>query len=76
MAAEGDDARRAEALRRQHRGQTNRPVPDNGDGVAFLDTGAHRRVMTGRHDVRERQQRFEHVVRVAGADSWPIDPAA
>jgi hypothetical protein len=57
VPAEGDDPLRTQPPSRNERAQTDRAVPDDGDNLARLYPGAHRRVVACRHDIGERQQR-------------------
>ena len=67
VAAERDDPLGAQALCRQDARQADRAVADHRDDAPAPHLRADRRVMAGRHDVGERQQRGEHLVGVAGA---------
>ena len=59
MVAERDDPAGAEAGSGEHAAQPHRTVPDHDDGAAGLDAGGDRRVVTGRHDVGQRQDALQ-----------------
>lgn len=67
VAAEGDDALGAETSRREDGAEADGAVADHRDAVAALHPGADRRVVAGAHDVGQREQRPQHLVRVARA---------
>ena len=67
VTAQRDDALGAEALGGQGAREADGAVADNGNRAARAHVGAHRSVVTGRHHVRQRQQRGEHLLRVARA---------
>jgi hypothetical protein len=66
VAAEDDDAFRAQTLRREHGGESDGSVAHHRDDVPFGDAGTDRSVVSRRHDVRQREQCFEHLVGVPG----------
>jgi hypothetical protein len=67
VTGQRDDPPRAKALGRQHAGQADSTVTNHGHRAAGPNDGADRHVLASGHDVRERQQRGEHLVGVAGA---------
>ena len=66
VAAERDDPLGPQPPGRQDAGEADGTVADHGDRTARPHVGAHGGVVTGRHDVGERQQRGEHLFRVPG----------
>ena len=62
MAAHGNDAGGAHQLGGQHSAQADRTVAEHDCGVSRLDFGGSSRMVTGRHHVREGEQRCEHFV--------------
>src|SRR3954453_2454662 len=67
VAAEGDYALGTEPLDGQDARDPDRAVADDRDRLASLDARADGGVMAGGQHVRERQERVQHLVRMAGA---------
>ena len=57
MVAEEDDPLRTETPGCEHAAQPDGAVPDDRNGLAGPDFGADRAMVSGRHHVREREQR-------------------
>ena len=64
VAAQRDDALRAEPPGRQDGAQAYGAVPDHRHRVTLLHPGTDRRVMPGRHHVGQGQQRPQRLIRV------------
>ena len=62
MAAHGNYAGGAHQLGGQHSAQADRTVAEHDCGVSRLDFGGSGCMVTGRHHVREGEQRCEHFV--------------
>jgi hypothetical protein len=67
MAAQGDDATGTQPAGGQDGGQPDCPVADDRHDTAAPHTSADGRMVTGRHDVGEREQRSQRLIRMAGA---------
>jgi hypothetical protein len=69
VPTEDDDLVGPEPPGRDHAAQADGAVADDGHTLAVIDAGDNRRVMAGRHHVRERQQgRQQRVVFADGQD--------
>jgi hypothetical protein len=62
MAAQGDDAAGTQPAGGQDGGQPDCPVADDRHDIAAPHTCADGRVVTGRHDVGEREQRSQRLI--------------